>query len=280
MAYASQDLKLYYVAEGSYGVTPSPNPAMLGLKGVFDYEDSIDPGRIKLRGVGSRDWDSLRSGLKQPSMKFGYTVPSSSIIDFLGYADTLGSMSMETIYETSSVIAYLFKGMKINKLTVSLGDLLGDSPVVKASAELLGQSVTVNTAKNSTNYTDQTGSLMFNECYVKKSGVTNTRITDWSFTVENNLKQVPVIRTSSGDLIKYLQPRQRSLTGELTFEFESKDEHDEALAATEFWLEFYLGASHKVQISNCRWDYVKDSAKLEDLVVVKATFSGKAMAIS
>jgi len=35
-----------------------------------------------------------------------------------------------------------------------------------------------------------------------------------------------------------------------------------------------------VQISNCRWDYVKDSVKLEDLVVVKAAFSGKAMAIT
>ena len=54
------------------------------------------------------------------------------------------------------------------------------------------------------------------------------RVTDWKFSVENHLKEVPVIGSTTY-LLKYLQARQRELSGELTFEFESKAEFDDVI---------------------------------------------------
>jgi len=281
MAYGAHEAKVYYVQETNYGETPSPNPSMLGLKTAFDVEHNIDPGLLKLRGIGSRDLDTIKRGLRKPTLKFGYLIPSSAPINFLLYAQTLNSLSIEVIYERTSIIDLLFKGMKIDKVTVQLTDIESENAVITVpNVELMGQNVVVATAKNSTNYADYSGAVAYNESYVKKGATTLDKVTDLTWTIENHLKRVPVIRTSSGELIKYLQPRHRDLYGELTFEFESKEEHDEVLADAEFGLEFGLGGTNKAVFSDCKWEGVKNVARIEDLVAVKAPFVAKSVAIS
>ena len=281
MTYGAHEAKVYYVEETNYGETPSPNPSMLGLKTAFDVEHNIDPGLLKLRGIGSRDLDTIKKGLRKPTLKFGYLIPSAAPINFLLYAQTLNSLSVEIIYERTSIIDLLFKGMKIDKVTVQLTDIESENAVVTVpNVELMGQNVVVATAKNSTNYADYSGAVAYNESYVKKGVTTLDRVTDWNWTIENHLKRVPVIRSTSGELLKYLQPRHRDLYGELTFEFESKEEHDEVLADTEFTLEFGLGGANKAVFSNCKWDGVKNVTRIEDLVAVRAPFLAKTVAIS
>lgn len=281
MAYGAHEGKVYYVQETTYGTTPSPNPSMLGLKTAFDVEHNIDPGLLKLRGIGSRDLDTIKKGLRKPTLKFGYLIPSVAPIDFLLYAQNLNSMSVEIIYERTSIIDLLFKGMKIDKVTVQLTDVESENAVITVpSVELMGQNVVVATSKNSTNYADYTGAVAYNESYVKKDTATLDRVTDWTWSIENHLKRVPVIRTTSGELLKYLQERHRDLYGELTFEFESKEEHDEVLTDTEFSLEFGLGGTNKAVFSNCKWQNVKNVLRIEDLVAVKAAFVAKTVSIS
>ena len=281
MAYGTHEAKVYYVQETTYGTTPSPDPSMLGLKTAFDVEHNIDPGLLKLRGIGSRDLDTIKKGLRKPTLKFGYLLPSGAPINFLQYAQNLNSMSVEIIYERTSIIELLFKGMKIDKVTVQLTDIESENAVIKVpSVELMGQNVVTATSKNSTNYADYTGAVAYNESYVKKDAATLDRVTDWAWSLENHLKRVPVIRSTNGELLKYLQERHRDLYGELTFEFESKEEHDEVLADTEFSLEFGLGGSNKAVFSNCKWQNIKNVSRIEDLVAVKAPFVATQVAIS
>lgn len=281
MTYGAHEAKVYYVQETTYGQTPSPDPSMLGLKTAFDVEHNIDPGLLKLRGIGSRDLDTIKKGLRKPTLKFGYLIPSAAPIDFLLYAQNLNSMSVEIIYERTSIIDLLFKGMKIDKVTVQLTGIESENAVITVpNVELMGQNVVVATSKNSTNYADYSGAVAYNESYVKKDTTTLDRVTDWIWTIENHLKRVPVIRSTNGELLKYLQERHRDLYGELTFEFESKEEHDEVLTDTEFSLEFGLGGTNKAVFSNCKWAGIKNILRIEDLVAVKAPFVAKTVAIS
>jgi hypothetical protein len=281
MAYGAHEAKVYYVQETTYGVTPA-TPSMSGLKTAFDVEHNIDPGLLKLRGIGSRDLDTIKKGLRKPTLKFGYLIPSSAPINLLTYAQSLNSLSVEIIYERVSVIDLVFKGMKVDKATVQLTDIQSENAVITVpSIDLMGQNVVVGTSKiTGANYTDYAGAVAYNESYVKKGAATLDRVTDWTWTIENHLKRVPVIRSTSGDLLKYLQERQRDCYGELTFEFESKEEHDEVLADTEFTLEFGLGGTNKAVFSNCKWEGVRNVTRVEDLVAVKAPFVAKTMNIS
>ena len=282
LTYGAHEEKVYYVEESTYGETPGPNPSMLGLKTAFDAQHNLDAGLLKLRGIGSRDLDTIKTGLRKPTLKVGYYLPSAAPINFLLYAQNLNSMSVEVIYEKgTSIIDLLFKGMKIDQVTVELTDIESETAVITVpNVELMGQNVVVATSKNSDQYADYSGAVAYNESYVKKGAATLTRVTDWTWTIENHLKRVPVIRTSDGELLKYLQERHRDVYGELTFEFESKDEHDEILAGTEFSLEFGLGGSNKTVFSNCKWQNVRNIGRIEDLIAVKAPFVAKSIAIS
>jgi hypothetical protein len=96
-----------------------------------------------------------------------------------------------------------------------------------------------------------------------------TRVSDWKFTIENNLKPVPVIRQSNAYLAKYLPPRHRELTGELTFEFEDKGEFEDVINDAEFSLKFGLGGSNSALFKYCRWENVQTPVRIEDLVSLK-----------
>lgn len=285
--YGAHEERVHYVQETTYGETPA-TPSMLGLKTAFGVDDNIDPGLLKLRGIGSRDLDTILKGLRKPTLKFGYLLPSEAPINFLQYAQNLNSMSVELIYykgifsAATDIISFLFKGMKIDKVTVQLTDIQSETAVITVpSVELWGQNVVTATEKiTGATYADYTGAVPYNESYVKKGAATLDRITDWRWDLENHLKRVPVIRSTNGELLKYLRERHRDLYGELTFEFESKEEHDEVLADTEFSLEFGLGGTNKAVFSNCKWQNVKNVGRIEDLIAVKAPFVARQVAIS
>ena len=276
--YGSEEQRFYYVTEAVFGTTPD-TPGMTSVP-ADTVDPGIDPGNIKLRGAGSYDLQVIKKGLRQVACKVAYSLPSTSPIDLLQWCkiDENKSLSIQCVYykgifaSATDIISLLFKGMRINKATVecSIED------VVKAALELEGQDVSVTTAKISgATYTDHTGAVAFNETYVKKGAATLDRVSTWKFVVENNVKRVPVIRTTNGHLAKYVTFRHRLLSGEITFEFEDKEEADEILADTEFALEFGLGDTQKATISACKWDNVSIPSRMEDLLSLKATFTAK-----
>jgi hypothetical protein len=248
-------------------------------------ETTVNQSNIKLRGVGSIDLQAVKKGLRVPSLKIAYPLPSAAPIDFLQYVkvELDKSLSIQVLYykgafvSATDIISLLYTGCKFQRITVdcSIED------VVKASAELLAQDLTTGTAKIAgATYGDYVGAVPFYESYIKKDTTSLERVTDWKFTIENNLKQVPVIRTPNGNILKYLPHRHRDLSGELVFEFESKEEFDDVVNDAEFTLEFGLGGSHKAVFSNCKWENVAAPTRIEELVSLKAAFVAKTVAIS
>jgi len=276
--YGAHESRIYYVDESTYGQTPS-NPAMFGVP-AENIEPAINPSNIKVRGVGLIDLQALKKGLRNVALKVAYPLPSEAPIAFLQWAkaELDKSLSIQVLYykgifaSATDIISLLHTGCKFHKATVecSIED------VVKATAELLGQDLTVGTSKiTGATYGDHTGAVPYYESYVKKGASVLDRVTDWKFNIENNIKQVPVIRTTSGYLLKYLPQRHRNLTGELTFEFESKEEFDDVINDTSFDLEFGLGGSNKAVFSSCKWENVNTPTKIEDLITLKASFVAK-----
>ncbi len=281
--YSAHESRIYYVDEASYGQTPS-NPSMLSVP-AESLEPAVNPRNLKRRGVGSVDLQAIRKGLRAPSLKISYPLPSDAPTNFLQYAkDELEkSLSIQLLYykgvfaSATDVISLLYTGCKFQKLQVecSIED------VVKANAELLAQDLTTGTAKISgATYADYAGAVPFYESYIKKDTATLDRVTDWKFAVENNLRQVPVIRATNGHILRYLPHRHRNLTGEVVFEFESKEEFDNVVNDAEFTLEFGLGGSSKATFSNCKWENVATPTRIEELVSLKAEFVAKTFTIT
>ena len=280
--FGAHEAKIYYVEETDYGETPL-NPAMVGVK-AETVEPTLNPGLIKVRGIGSRDLQTIRKGLRQISLRVAYPLPSDAPINFLQHIQTLNSLSIEVIYEkTDSIIDLLFKGCRFNKATVECHI----EDIVKADIEILGQDANIGTSKISgATYSEYSGAVPFYESFVKKGDADGSnltavdRITDWKFTIENNLKRVPVIRETNGYLLKYLSARHRNLYGELTFEFESKQEYDEVINDSEFSLQFGLGGSSTALFKYCKWENVSTPTQIEDLVALKASFVARDVLIS
>jgi hypothetical protein len=281
--YGSQETKIFYIEESTYGTTPT-TPTMLGLP-AESIEPQINPNNIKLRGVGSVDLQAIKKGLRAPSLKLTFPLPSDAPINFLQNAkvELDKSLSIQLLYfkgafaSATDIASLLFTGGKFQSLTVECSI----DEVIKATAELLSQNLTLGTAKlTDATYNDYAGAVPFYESYIKKGSTVLDRVTDWKFTLNNNLKAVPVIRSSNGNLLKYLPNRHRDLTGEVIFEFESKEEFEDAINDSEFTLEFGLGGSCKAVFSGCKWENVAAPIKIEELVSLKATFVAKTVTIS
>jgi len=279
--YGAHETRVYYVEESSYGVTPD-SPSMLGLP-AESVESSVNPSLVRVRGVGSRDLQMIKRGLRDCRLKVVYPLPSAAPINFLQHHAHNVGLSVEVLYykgawaSATDIISLRHVGCRFDKVTVECSV----EDVVKATAELVGFSTVIEASKiPGATYSEYSGAVSFNESYVKKAGTTIYRVTDWKWSIENNLRQVPVIRSADGHLLKYLPYRHRSLSGELTFEFEDIEEYLELLNDSEFSLEFGLGGSNKAVFSNCKWDKVSMPTRVEDLVFCKAGFVAKSVAIS
>ncbi|MCW4005273.1 MAG: phage tail tube protein [Candidatus Bathyarchaeota archaeon] len=173
----------------------------------------------------------------------------------------------------TDIISLLYKGARFNKATLTC-DIDG---LLECEAEFPSQDVEVTAAKiaNAT-YTEYSGAVSGSESYVKIGGIACERITSWKLQIDNSCKAVPVIRSTNGHLAKYLTWGKRLLTGELNFEFESKQEADEILADTEKTsLEFGLGGANKVNVEHTKWADFSLSGKSEDLIYAKVPFTAR-----
>ena len=276
--YGMDEQRFYSVVESVFGTTPT-NPTMLSVPSD-PIDPGFDPGNLKLRGGGNYDLQSIKKGLRKPSLKIGYALPSDAPIELLQWAkvDQDKSLSCQVIYykgifaSASDILSLLYKGMRISKVSVqcSIED------VIRATMEFEGQDLETGIAKISgASYADHSGAVPFHESYVKKATSTLERVIDWKFDILNHPRRVPVIRSTNGHLAKYIPFGTRDLSGELAFEFESKEELDEALADAEFTLEFGLGGTCKAVFTACKWDTITHTKWLEDLICCKAPFVAK-----
>ncbi len=277
--YHSNQEKFYYITEASFGIVPE-TPAMLG-QSCSNIDPDINPNNIRVPGTGSIDLIALKRGLRQPSLRIKYPIPSDAPINLLQHAkqELNNSLTLQIIYykdifaTADSIISLLFKGARLNKTTLTC-DIDG---LLECEAEFPAQDVEVTTAKiaNAT-YTDYAGAVSGIESYVKIGGVPCERVTSWKLSIDNSCKAVPVVRSANGHLAKYLPWGKRLLTGELNFEFESKQEIDDIFADTEqSSLEFGLGGGNKVSIEHVKWDDFSLSGKAEDLIYAKVPFTAR-----
>jgi hypothetical protein len=285
--YGAHECRVYFVQEQNYGETPS-NPSMVGVN-AENVEVEIDPSLVKVRGVGSRDLQALKKGLRKSTLKIIHILPIDAPIGFIQHVQTLNSLSIQVLYYkglfalATDIISLLYKGCRIDKLSVECGI----EDFVKATVELVGQDIAVGTSKISgATYADYAGAVSYGESFVQRgasdgSNLTDvTRITDWKFTIENNLKPVPVIRSSNAHLLRYLPVRHRDLSGELTFEFEDKSEFEDVINDAEFSLKFGLGGSNSALFKYCKWEDVAAPTRIEELVSLKAKFTARDVVIS
>ncbi len=277
--YHSDQEKFYYVPEGNFGVVPA-SPAMLGHS-CSSLDPDINPNNIKVSGTGSIDLVALKRGLRQPLLKIKYPIPSDAPINFLQYVkqELNVSLSLQVLYykdifaTATDIISLLYKGARFNKATLTC-DIDG---ILECEAEFPAQDIEVGTAKiTGASYTEYAGAVSGSESYVKIGSVTCERVTSWKLQVDNSCKPVPVIRSVNGHLAKYLTWGKRLLTGELNFEFESKQEADDVLADTEqSSLEFGLGGANKVNVAYVKWEDFSLSGKAEDLIYAKVPFTAR-----
>lgn len=281
MSYGGHEATFNYIVEGEYGEIPEA-PAMKTLPNYIDFNPSIDPGNIKLRGGGTRDLTKIIKGLRKPDLTINYYLPSDDVLHFLKGIITLDSHTLEIIYEKAATLVDLrFLGCRMNRATVECSV----EDVIKASVDLMGQDLAAAAAKiTDATYTDLGGAVPWSDSYVSRGDAdggnqaVTEEATDWKFTIENNLKRVPVIRSANGNLLKYLQWRQRSITGELTFNFEGYGTYTDIINDTEFSIKLGIGpnwAPKYVLFKYCKWDNVATPTRPEDLVSIKLPFTAR-----
>lgn len=66
--YGAHEAGLAYISESSYGQTPA-TPDMIEIITAENVEPTINPGLIKVRGIGSRDLHYIRKGLRHVDVK-------------------------------------------------------------------------------------------------------------------------------------------------------------------------------------------------------------------
>jgi hypothetical protein len=286
--YGAQECRVYWVQESTYGITPT-NPSMLGVNTTQQVEPVVDPGLIKVYGIGSRDYQAFYPGMQKVKLKIPTALNSQAPISFIQHIQTLYSLSLEVIYykgswtSPSSILSYVLAGCKLDKLSVECHI----EDVIKATVDLIGQSFTRSTSLISgATYADYTGAIPFNNSYVQQgapgggSYTTLLNVTDWKFEVENRMKEVPIIASGgTGLMLKYLRERNRIISGELTLEFDSDQAVQDLLANTEFSLLFRLG-SNTALCKYCKWDEFTTPTKIEDLVSAKAKFTARDFLLS
>jgi hypothetical protein len=283
--YGVSEERFYYIAEATAGTTPvGTEGAPITMLSV--PHETIDPG-INLsnqicRGGASYDAIAIKAGIRNPTVRLACVIPSSNPIELIQWAkrDLNTSLSVLLAYHkgnwgangvsATNILTLLYNYLRINKLSVSC-QLDG---VVKADMELIGQNIVTGTSLPTyTTFTDHTGAIGFNETGVTLNGASeDATVTGFRIDVNNGVKQVPVIRSTNGNLAKYVPFGKRTLSGEIDFEFESMAQMTIALASTPFAVKVGLGGTNNITLSGCEWSNIVHQKWLDDLIQVKATF--------
>jgi hypothetical protein len=270
--------KIYSFLEATYGVGPT-NEEMGELYLIESFEPNIDPSLIEIRGVGSRNVQMLKRGLTQAQIKL-VMIPKADLLGFIDYIieNPQKSYSLEAVYQRGAeIISLRHFGCCLNKLEMSCAQ----DEMVRAEMEFWAQRPNSAAQKWSTGtYGTQTGDLLaWYQTYLKKGGAVTEKCVSWKFSVNENLKRLPVIRSAEGNLLKYMQRRQRAVEGELVFTFDSNAEYLEVVDDTEFALEFGFETVKKATLSGCKWSKITLPTNLED-VPVNLPFTAKSIAFA
>jgi len=272
------EAELYEFLEATYGVGPT-NEDMGKLYLIESFESNVDPSLIEIRGVGSRDVQMLKRGLTQAVIKL-VMIPKEDLLGFIDYIieNPQKSYSIEAVYQRGAeIISLRHFGCCLNKLKMSCAQ----DDMLRAEMEFWAQRPNSATQKWSTGtYGTQTGDLVaWYQTYLKRSGILTEKCVSWEFSVDENLKRLPVIRSTEANLLKYMQRRQRAVKGELVFIFNENAEYLEVVNDMEFTLEFGFGAAKKATLSGCKWSKIALPTHLED-VPVNLPFTAKSIAFA
>ena len=240
-----------------------------------DIDPGIDPSLIKVRGCGSRDLVAVKRGLLKADLTINYPLPSDNLMDFLYHVVDCYSMTVSVLDEgPDELVDVLYTGARIDKATVSCSI----EDVLRAQCILMAQDATSSNAKPvDATYDLLSGAVSWADVQVLKGDADGANLTpfefatDWKFTIANNLKRVAVIRASNPTKAKYIVPRIRDLSGELTCTFENKDQFYAAAEGT-FSLKFDLSAGKYFLFKNCMWEKVNAPRRPDDIVSMKLGF--------
>ncbi len=289
--YTGNESRVYVISESTFGQFPA-TPAMLGVS-AEDFEPSFDSSLKPVMGIGSRDPQSLKNGLWKLDLKLTHIMPPSNPFVLIDYAFSLQSFSTEMIWykgnfsAASDILDLAYSGCRINKLSVECKN----EDYIKATVEIMAQTIGIGSQKCGTTYTDYDDATSFFNASIQRGDATGGnltdigRVTDWKFDVDNNLKAVTTIPAAGSTilLLKCLQAKNRVLSGELTFEFETLAEFLDVFSANEFSLKFVLSETTTgvyVLFTGCKWNKPTTPTKVDDLVSCKATFTATGVTVS
>jgi hypothetical protein len=275
--YAGATSKFNYILESYLGAPLPQNPVFKTLT-ADDIEPAIDPALVKIRGCGTRDLVALKRGLLKADLKVAYPLPSDDIMNFVHHVVDCFALTISVLDEgPDELVDLLYTGSRIDKATISCSM----EDVLRAECDLMSQDATGASAKPAgATYNLLSGAVSWEDVAVLKGNADGSNLTpfevttDWKFTIANNLKRVGVIRAANPTKPKYIIPRHRDLSGELTCTFENKDQYY-AAADGSFSLKFDLSAGKYFLFKNCQWANVSSVRRPEDIVSMKLGFTAE-----
>jgi hypothetical protein len=218
LVYTDAEKFVYYVPEGAgnYGVTPIGAATNWFLPGVrSNFENGLDRSTVKIVPGGSRDVAFREKGQKKLDFNIDFHMQNNTFLDLVRTLASFSTVAYFTKGGTPDV--YLHKGCIIDKATVSTGI---DNPITVKTASISQDLVIGTTHPTNQVYPSEPGASpkMWDDSDVVWGTDINLHgaLTDWSFTINNNLQRIPVIRSTNGDMLLYLAERARVIAGELT----------------------------------------------------------------
>jgi len=278
----------YYVNESSYGVTPA-NPAFQWIGILQNVEPAIDPSLIKLRGLGSRQLQYILAGLRKVNLKIDYAMQNKAFLNNIASGWPTGSgtpMSIEVYYISPATgnldFNLLHKGCLLNKVAVKGSVLSGEDMEINVETEIIGQDVSVGTSHpTGATYAADPGTTpkRGSDVKIELATVEVTDIYEFTFSIVNNLKRYPVIRSTSGNLLKWLLGRQLELDIELTAYLTNKQYVEGLMADWSGEIKFTIGTD-TYTFSGCKYASINLPTKVEAEVPQKLKFTAKSLAIA
>jgi len=253
----SENVKVYFDTEDTYGDGGSaglPDFSWLGI--VQEPAQAMDNNLSECRGIGDIDINSLRPGMVAPDLDIKYIIQKYKAggcaygdwdpATFLKYATTfptgLGLEWLASFGATPTIISLWYKGFLVDSLEI---DFTADS-FVTASVKLLGQNIAVGTAAVGNSYEDNPLDLANSNClpltgfdaevFMNATGAVDvplTNVKSVKLSVKNHLARIPVIRSATPTLLKYIQRTKRELTGEIVVFMESSSEYKDLVDMTD-----------------------------------------------
>jgi len=281
LVYTDAEKFVYYILEGAtaYGVTPtSPTWLLPGVRSNF--ENGLDRSVVKIVPGGSRDVAFMKKGQKKFGFNLDFHMQNNTLLDLVRTLDSFSLMAYFLKGATPDV--YLHKGCIINSATVSTGI---DNPI-NVKTQGISQDCIIGTSRPSgSTYPSLPGASpkMWNDSDVVWGTDINLHgaLTDWSFTINNNLQRIPVIRSTNGDMLLYLAERARVITGELTVAYVDSTFMAAVKAMTEADLVITVAGVGTYTLGSAAFDSGRYSSKPPaETVALRLPFTAKTYAFA